>query len=102
MVRHDKTGVESHTELSDDTVAGAALQIDIGVLEGVFELTGARLSDCAQVVDDFVSRHTCARVENGDGALLRVRGDLDLKVVAVAIRGLRPTRVCETLLLEGI
>ena len=51
MIGHDKTGVESDTELANDRVSAASLKRRILIFECVAEFLGSRLSNCAKIVN---------------------------------------------------
>ena len=82
MIRHDKTGIEADTELADDRITSTAVLRVVHIIHCIAEVLRARLRNRAKVLDDLISCHANAAIENSDSALLRVSGDANLEGLA--------------------
>src|SRR4029078_2523097 len=69
-VGDDERRVEADTELSDEMRILGAIRGELGK-----KLAGARLGNCADVLDHFLTRHADAVVRDGDRPRLRVVAD---------------------------
>lgn len=77
----DQVGrVEAHAKLSDHADVGTGRQ-------RLHEGLGARLGDCSQVVDEVRLGHADAGVDDGEGAGVFVRDDLNVQVLAAVQLG---------------
>ena len=77
VVRHHEGGVEAHAELADDVrILGVVAHL-------LLEPVGPGGGDDAQVVFQVLLVHADAVVADGEKPVLRVRGQMDLEVLAV-------------------
>ncbi len=67
--------VETHTKMTDHGNAGSSLQ-------SLHESLGARLGDCAQIVDQVGLGHAINCVNQGQGASMQVGPDFNLQLLA--------------------
>jgi hypothetical protein len=103
VVRHDKTGIKSNTELSNNVIWRFGTTTFTLILNFFQECLWARACDCSQVIADLLSVHAHTAVENGNRAVFGVGSDADKQIVGTSTINSSRAR-CDSvpLLFEGI
>ena len=94
MISHNKSRVESDTELTDHRNVSAGR-------DGLHESLGARLGNSSEIVDELGLGHTNTRVPEGKSVVGLIWDDLDAEVgLGLELLGLSDGLVAE--LVEGV